>query len=292
MALDYFTPEIWSAQLLVNLHNDLVYGSPSVVNRDYQGEIARYGDTVRINAIGGVNVQDYVKNTDFTERQVLSSAQQALVIDQAKMFNFEIDDIDEAQNNPSVMGAAMREAAFSLGNVADQFLSGLMASAFTLGGTANGNYLGDVAVLGTDPDNPSVFELLVDMARVLDENNAPPSGRWAVVNPLIFAELVKDSRFTSFGTEANRATIRSRAVGTVAGFNIMVSNQVPVDGTDPVVLAGSTMATTFAQQISSVEAYRPENRFTDAVKGLHLYGSKVVRPELLVSATATTVNAA
>lgn len=291
MALDYFTPEIWSAQLLVNLHNDLVFGSPTVINRDYQGEIARYGDTVRINAIGGVNVQDYVKNTDFTERQVLSSAQQALVIDQAKMFNFEIDDIDEAQNNPSVMGAAMREAAFSLGNVADQFLSNLMANAFTLGGTANGNYLGDVAVLGTDTDNLSVFELLVDMARVLDENNAPPQGRWVVVNPLIFAELVKDARFTSFGTEANRATIRSRAVGTVAGFNVMISNQVPTDGTDPVVLAGSTMATTFAQQISSVEAYRPENRFTDAVKGLHLYGSKVVRPELLVSATATTANA-
>ena len=284
MALDYFTPEIWSAQLLVNLHNDLVYGSPSVINRDYQGEIARYGDTVRINAIGGVNVQDYVKNTDFTERQVLSSAQQALVIDQAKMFNFEIDDIDEAQNNPSVMGAAMREAAFSLGNVADQFLSSEMASELPVGGTANGNYLGDVNIT-TDG---LVYEALVDMARVLDENNAPPAGRWAVVNPLVYAELLKDARFTSFGTEVNRATIRSRAVGSIAGFTILVSNQTPLDGTDPVVLGGSTMATTFAQQISTVEAYRPENRFTDAVKGLHLYGSKVVRPELLTGFTAVT----
>lgn len=284
IALDYFTPEIWSAQLLVNLHNDLVFGSPTVVNRDYQGEIARYGDTVRINAIGGVNVQDYVKNTDFTERQVLSSAQQALVIDQAKMFNFEIDDIDEAQNNISVMGAAMREAAFSLGNVADQFLSGLMNSAVQ--GTPND--LGDVAVLPNSGGEyaSSVFTVLVDLARILDEQNAPPQGRWAVVSPVVFAELVKDARFTSFGTEANRATARSRAVGTLAGFNILISNQVPMDDTDPVILAGSTMATTFAQQISSVEAYRPENRFTDAIKGLHLYGSKVVRPELLAVATA------
>lgn len=273
MALDYFTPEIWSAQLLVNLHNDLVYGSPAVVNRDYTGEISRFGDTVRINAIGGVNVTDYVKDTDFGARQVLSSAQQVLVIDQAKMFNFEIDDIDEAQNNPSVMGAAMREAAFSLGNTADAFLSALINTA--VDGTVND--LGSRSRATTE-----MFENLVDLARVLDENNAPPDGRWVVMSPLTLSELVKDARFTSFGTEPNRATIRNRAVGTVAGFNILVSNQTPGAGTTThEILAGSTMATTYAEQINSVEAYRPENRFADAMKGLHLYGSKVVRPELL-----------
>lgn len=283
MALDNFTPEIWSARLLVNLHNNLVYGSPAVTNRDYQGEISRYGDTVRINAIGGVNVSDYAKNTDFSEaRQVLASAQQALVIDQAKMFNFEIDDIDDAQNNPKVMSAAMREAAFALGNVADQHLSARIAAALPVGPTASGNYLGDRD--GTTAGE-TVFESLVDMARVLDENNAPPEGRWAVLSPLVFADIVKDARFTSFGTEANRGTIASRAVGTVAGFNILISNQVPQDGTDDVVLGGSNMATTFAEQISSVEAYRPEDRFTDALKGLHLYGSKVIRPELLTGFT-------
>lgn len=283
MALDNFTPEIWSAQLLVNLHNDLVYGSPAVINRNYQGEIARYGDTVRINSIGGVNVSDYVKDTDFgTARQVLSSAQQTLVIDQAKMFNFEIDDIDEAQNNPQVMGSAMSEAAFSLGNTADGFLSGRMAAAFVLGGGAAGNYLGDRD--GTTAGETH-FENLVDLARVLDENNAPAAGRWAVVNPLVMASLVKDDRFTSFGTEANRAAIRNRVLGTIAGFQVLVSNQVPLDAGDPVVIAGSTMAVTYAEQISSVEAYRPEDRFADAMKGLHLYGAKVVRPELLAAYT-------
>lgn len=283
MALDNFTPEIWSAQLLVNLHNDLVYGSPAVVNRNYQGEISRFGDTVRINAIGGVNVSNYVKDTDFgTARQVLSSAQQTLVIDQAKMFNFEIDDIDEAQNNPAVMGAAMREAAFSLGNVADGFLSALMSGAFVLGGGAAGNYLGDVS----RATNANTYEALVDLARILDENNAPADGRWVVVNPLVFSELLKDDRFVSFGTEANRAAIRNRVLGTIASFNVLSSNQVPLDGSDPVVIAGSTMAVTFAEQINSVEAYRPEDRFADAMKGLHLYGAKVVRPELLAAFTS------
>lgn len=282
MALDFFTPEIWSAQLLVNLHNSLVYGSSSVVNRDYQGEIAQFGDTVRINAIGGVTVGDYTKDSNHTAAQVLSSAQQVLVIDQAKFFNFEIDDIDNAQNNPKVMSGAMREAAFALGNAADAFLSGRLAGALTLGGTPAGNYLGNRdGVTATETH----FENLVDMARKLDENNAPAEGRWAVVSPLVLAGLVKDARFTSFGTEANRATISDRAVGTVAGFTILVSNQVPLDGGAPVVLGGSTMACTYAEQVNSVEAYRPELRFADAMKGLHLYGAKVVRPELVTGYT-------
>lgn len=287
MALDNFTPEIWSAQILVNLHDMLVYGSPSVVNRDYQGEISRYGDTVRINSVGGVRVSDYVKNTDFSEpRQVLSSAQQALIIDQAKMFNFEIDDIDEAQNNPTVLAATTREASFALGATQDGFLSELMADALPVGSTPSGNFLGEREMTLTGPsDGPYVA--MVDMARVLDENNAPTVGRWVVVSPLIYAELLKDARFTSFGTEANRATIGNRAVGTVAGFTVLVSNRVPDEGGNPVVLGGSTMATTLADQLSSVEGYRPEDRFTDALKGLHLYGAKVVRPELLTGYTAT-----
>lgn len=289
MALDYFIPEIWTSNLLVNMHDNLVYGSPAVVNTDYTGDISRFGDTVRIGAIGSVAVSDYTKYTNHGQAQVLSSAQQVLEITEAKMFNFEIDDIDEVQTNPKLMSQAMREAAFALSAEADDFLSALMAGAFTLGGTASGNYLGDAEVLppagGGTPDT-SAFEVLVDMARVLDENNAPPEGRWAALTPLIFAELVKDARFTSFGTEPNRAVIRSRAVGTVASFNILISNRAPVDGTDPVILAGSTMATTYAEQINDVEAYRPELRFADAVKGLYLYGGKVVRPEMLTAATA------
>lgn len=271
MALDNFTPEIWSAQLLVNLHNTLVFGSGAVVNRDYEGEIRSYGDTVRINSIGGVTVSDYTKDTDMSARQVLSSAQMALVIDQAKKFDFEIDDIDQAQNNPKVMGAAMREAAFSLANTTDSFLSAMINTAVPAGNT-----LANVSRAGVGAS----YEGLVDLARVLDENNAPPQGRWVVVSPLLYASLLKDARFVSFGTEVNRATIANRVVGTIAGFDVLVSNAVPTPGASPTILAGSTLAATFAEQVSKVEAYRPHARFADAMKGLHLYGAKVVRPEL------------
>lgn len=277
MALDNFTPEIWSAELLVNLHNTLVFGSPAVVNRDYEGEIRNFGDTVRINSIGGVTVSDYTKDTDMSARQVLSSSQMALVIDQAKKFDFEIDDIDAAQNLPRVMGAAMREAAFSLANTTDGFISSMINTAVPGASAGLGNWLGNKSRAST---TDGTYEGLVDLSRLLDENNAPPQGRWVVVSPLVYAALLKDSRFVSFGTEVNRATIANRVVGTIAGFDVLVSNAVPTPGASPTVLAGSILAVTYAEQVSKVEAYRPHARFADAMKGLHLYGAKVVRPEL------------
>lgn len=276
MAYDNFTPEIWSAHLLENFKNDLVFASPNVVNHDYQSEIIAYGDTVRINSIGGVTVSDYSKNQapSVGSRQILSSSQQSLVIDRAKMFHVEIDDIDQVQNQPNVMANIMAEAAFSLGNELDGYLSGLIAAA-----VPSGNALGNITVATAS----NVYEAFVDLARKLDENNAPPQGRYAVVNPLVFSALLKDTRFVSFGTEANRATISNRVVGTVAGFVILVSNQIP-NGTT--VLAGSARATTLAEQINKLEVYRPEDRFADAMKGLHVYGAKVIRPEFLASFVA------
>ena len=280
MALDNFTPEIWSAQLLVNLHNSLAFGSSAVVNRDYQGEISAFGDTVRINSIGGVNIGDYTKDTDMGARQVLSSSQMALVIDQAKKFDFEIDDIDMAQNNPTVMGGAMREAAFGLANTADSFLSAAINTAVDGSARDLGNVSRATAA--------NTYLALVDLARVLDENNAPPQGRWVVVSPLVYSVLLKDDKFVSFCTEVNRASIANRVVGTIAGFNVLVSNAVVGAGTTThEILAGSTMATTYAEQLNKVEAYRPHARFADAMKGLHLYGAKVVRPDLLAKFSST-----
>lgn len=278
MALDNFIPEVWSSQLLVNLKNELVFGNPLVANRNYTGDISSYGDTVHINSIGAVSVSDYSKNTDHGAPETLSDSQMTLVIDQAKMFNFQIDDIDQAQQNPQLMSAAMGEAAFALANTADSFISGLINA-----GTAN--VLSDVTA-NTYTAGASawdrLYEAFVDLSVKLDEKNCPMTGRWAVVKPAIYGVLLKDPRFVSFGTGENRSTISNRAVGTVAGFTILVSNTVPDgDGSNPQILSGHNSAVTFAEQISSLKAYQPEKRFADALKGLHVYGGKVVRPELL-----------
>lgn len=281
MALDNFIPEIWHSNLLENLKNELVFGSPAVANRNYSGDVANFGDTVHINSIGAVSVSNYTKNTDHTTPETLSDSQMTLVIDQGKMFNFQIDDVDQAQQNPQLMNAAMGEAAYALATTADSFISGLVDDAATVVGSTV-----DVSG-GTDADFAKLYNKFVDLGVQLDENNCPVQGRYAIVKPALLGVLLKDPRFVSFGTDVNRSTIATRAVGSINQFTVMVSNVVPDSGANKQIIVGHNWATTFAEQIAKLEAYRPELRFADAVKGLHVYGGKVIRPELLAKASVT-----
>lgn len=111
MAFDNFIPEIWSARLLAHLDKVHVYAN--LMNRDYEGEIKAYGDTVHINQISDITINDYT-GEDFADApEELDGTQQVLVIDQAKYFNFQIKDIDNAQSNPKLMDAAMLRAAYN-----------------------------------------------------------------------------------------------------------------------------------------------------------------------------------
>ena len=126
MSLDNFIPQIWSARLLENLNKNHVF--VGLCNRDYEGEIKGMGDQVKINSIGRVTIGDYQKNTDIEAPEVLNDAQRILLINQGKYFNFQIDDVDKAQQNPKVMNAAMKEASEGalkgiLGYTEDQVVS-------------------------------------------------------------------------------------------------------------------------------------------------------------------------
>ncbi len=280
MALDNFIPTIWSARLLVNLQKALVYGQTGVVNRDYEGEIKNVGDTVKINAIGAITVGDYTKNSTISDPSALTSSQPMLEINQAKYFNFYVDDIDSVQTKPKVMDAAMREAAYSLRDAADQYI----ASLYT--GVAAGNTIGDDSS-PIVPTASNAYEYLVDMGVLLDEANVPQAGRWVIVPPWFYGLLLKDDRFVKAGTAATDATLRNGQVGEAAGFTVLKSNNVPNDsGTKYKIIAGHPMAWSFAEQILKVEAYRPHNRFADAVKGLHVYGAKLVRSSAIAVLTA------
>jgi len=276
MAITNFIPQIWSARLLENLRKNLVF--KNVVNTDYEGEIRNYGDTVKINSIGPITVADYTKNTDINPPETLSDAQRMLVIDQAKYFNFLIDDVDAAQSNPKLMDSAMQEAAYALADKADQYL----ASQYVYAANAIGDDTTPVV-----PTATTAYELLVDASIKLDEANIPRTNRWAVVPPWFYGLLLKDDRFVKVGSTNSDRTLRTGEVGEAAGFTIYISNNIAnTSGTKYKIMCGHPMAITYAEQISKVEAYRPERRFADAVKGLHLYGAKVIRPEALVVITA------
>lgn len=280
MAVNNFIPEIWAARILGNLHKAMVYAS--LANRNYEGEILEKGDTVRIGSIGPVSVSDYTKGTDHAVPESLDDAALALQITQAKMINFAVDDVDKAQANVTFMDEAMREAGYALADVADQFVAALYAEA------ATANLIGTTASPKTDLGTAGKpYDYLVDLGTKLSEANVPRAGRWCVIPPWFHGLLVKDARFTSYGTEANRDVLVNAAIGRAAGFDLFESNNVPnTTATKYRILAGTKEAITYAEQIRKMEAFRPERRFADAVKGLHLYGAKVVRPAALAVLTA------
>lgn len=280
MALN-FIPTVWAARLLVALNKALVYGQPGVVNRDYEGEIQDSGDTVKIASIGDVTVGDYVRNTDIANPEVLTDADQTLLIDQAKYFNFQVDDVDKAQIKVSVMDEAMRRSAYSLRDKSDQFIAAQYVNVPTA------NTIGD----DTTPIVPTAttaYERLVDLGVLLDEANMPTEGRFCIVPSWFHGLLLKDDRFVKFGTPQQTQVLQNGQVGEAAGFSIMKSNNVPnTAGAKYKIIAGTPMGFSYAEQVVKLETFRMEKRFADAVKGLHVYGGRLVRPTAWAVLTAS-----
>jgi hypothetical protein len=277
MALDSFIPTLWSARILQNLHKSQIYAQPGVINRDYEGEIQNVGDTVKINAIGAVTVGSYTKNTDISAAETLDGAATTLSIDQAKYFNFQVDDIDRVQQMPKMMDEAMREAGYALKDTLDSYLAALWSQ------VDSDNFIGTDAVPKTDAGTASYpLNYLFQLATILDENNVPTDGRWVVVPPWYKEYLLKDTRFVNPGTGQAEQRLANGMITQAAGFTILQSNNVANTSSDNYkIIAGHPMAWTLAEQIVKVEAYRPQLRFADAVKGLHVYGAKVVRPSAM-----------
>jgi hypothetical protein len=208
-----------------------------------------------------------------------------LVIDKQDYFAFFVDDIDKAQAQPKVMSEGMRKAAVALADTADGRVFDLYTEAGTL--------------LTTAAFGPSVVpEQLALIHRKLDENNVPFPGRYLCVSPWMYQNiLLANIGFAYTTANANSGPVnvdgtaawQAGRVGTVLGFDVYMTNNLAAHASDAsttryeYALAGNRDAITFANQIVSVEAFRPETMFSDAVKGLHVYGMKVVQPKALVA---------
>jgi len=281
VAINNFKPQIWSARLLVAWRKALVYGGPMVVNRDYEGDIAEAGDVVKITSISDPTIADYVPNSTTITPEELTDAQRNLVIDQSKYWAFKVDDVDKRQAKGNVMPEAMSRAAYRLADTADQYVAGLYT------GVASGNNLGTVPVVAATPED-AYDDVLVPLKVVLDEADVPTVGRYCVIPAWFHGRLLRDDRFVSADKAGTTEGLRNGFVGRAAGFDIMMSNNCPnPTGDDYVVQAGVNAALSFAEQINKTEAYRPESSFSDAVKGLALYGAKLVRPDGIAIATAS-----
>ena len=269
MAITNFIPTVWSESLLQAL--DQKYVAVANCNREYEGDIREMGSKVKICGLDAVTVATYTKNTNMSSPEVLSDSSKELVIDQAKYFNFQIDDIDRAQSMPRLMEAALKNAASALAGVADQYVYNLTSqAAFTVT---------DSAVTASN-----VIDTLIDArTRLLKQNVTDPSDIVIEVAPEIAGLILKAK--VSLSTD-NSAALENGCIGNIGGCKIFVSCNIPAttsDGTRSFsCVARTKRAIAFAEQLSELEAYRPELRFADAVKGLHLYGAKVVYPREMV----------
>lgn len=245
-------------------------------------EISAYGDSVKINGLGDITVNNYAPNVTSITPQQLTAEQTILLIDQAKYFAFYLDDVDAAQTKPKLMAEAMRKSAVALANVSDQLIAGFYSDA-------------GVSVTSTGITVANALSVLAEAAEGLDEKNVPMQGRWMVIPPWFHSKLVLNKILETEGSVDSNAAYGNGFVGRAFGFDMYMSNNL-TSGTSTAVntshyaLAGTSRAISFAEQVVSMEAYRPENSFSDAVKGLHVYGAKVVDPNALVSLAITTTS--
>lgn len=275
MSVATFIPKIWSARLLANLEKNHV--ALNLVNRDYEGEITNAGDTVKINNLGAITISDYVKGQDIPDAEELTTEDLELKISQSKVFNFTVDDIDKVQAQGDLIDGAMANASYGLADVSDTYILATMAAGAATTLTS--------AKLTVD----NIYEQIVALRTALDKNSVPTAGRAVTIPPEAYALLLQDKRFVEGGGTNAEATVRNGEVGQVAGFTVYESNNLPKDESTGAIsiIASVASATTYAEQIVKTETYRPEKRFADGVKGLHVYGAKVTNGKKLAVLPAT-----
>lgn len=291
-------PEAWSLSLNKKLDKSGV--GMQIVNRIYEKDTKNYGDTVNIGEIGDVTITDYSEDTangGVTYERVDATSQQ-LKIDQSKAFGFFISDISQRQANIKDLQSKFEQRAkTAIDLVRDTFI----LSAFAEIPEAN-KQTGSVTLT---KDN--AYKCLVWLAKTLKNNNAVQTKNdkvykanqagvnampWVVINPDVEAILLQSPDFIH-ATNAGDRVLREGSIGTIAGLDVLVcTNLLTVKATDQSnttykvnIMAGINDAIAYSGNISKVESIRDDKFFGDNVRGLYVYGKKVVLPKALAGMT-------
>ena len=269
MAITHSLRTIWAPAVLEALQKSLVYGR--MFNQDYSG-VASSGNAVKVSALNDATINDHTRN-DAISWEALTDSIQTLDIDQEKYFALMIDDLDNIQTAPNLLGAATRNAVYGIRDTIDQFLVSKLAA-----GTI-------VAGLGTSATpleiNSSNIEATLRLiARRLDDAKVPRAQRYIIVPPWAVEDLVQANITAATN---NTEEMASGMVGRYAGMSVLVSHNVPnVSNAKYQIYAGSTVSQTMAVAVENVESMRLESYFADGVRGLVAYGALVTRPAALV----------
>jgi hypothetical protein len=295
----FFLPSIYSKKVLNFFRKSSVV--EAITNTDYAGEISAYGDSVKIIKEPTITVYDYTRGSDTTSTK-LTDQEITLVVDSAKAFKFIVDDIETNMSHVNFKEVASSSAAYSLKDsydaaVLSTMFSGVSASGpdHVIGADAAAGSAGvgettasvDLGVASeVDP-----LDLMARMARLLDDQSVPEENRWFVASPDFYEELSQSgSKLLSVDFNAGQGSIRNGLVssGKLRGFDMYKSNNVPsVSTATGQCLAGHISSTATANTILSTEVIRDPSSFGDIVRGLHVYGAKVLRDDAMVKAFYT-----
>ena len=294
----FFLPKVYSKQVLNFFRKSSV--AEAITNTDYAGEISGYGDTVRIIKEPVITVYQYERGADIT-KTALTDQEVSLVVDTANAFKFIVDDIETNMSHVNFRDVATSSAAYAL---RDAFDEGVIATMFAGVSAATPNHIlgsddaTDLAAgtfdgtgnldIGFGSSEHDPIDVLSRMARLLDEQNIPEEGRWFLASPEFYEILVQSSsKLLSVDYNAGQGSIRNGLVssGKLRGFDMYKTNNIAATSNAAgKCLAGHMSATATAQTITSTEVIRDPDSFGDIVRGLHVYGAKVLRPDAMVSA--------
>ena len=294
----FFLPSVYSKKVMNFFRKASVI--EAITNTDYAGEISSFGDSVKIIKEPVISVSDYTRNSDTTETR-LTDQEITLVVDSAKAFKFIVDDIESNMSHVNFKEMASSSAAYAL---KDSYDAAVLATMFAGCSAASPNHIlgadnatdlasgtfdgtGNLDIgFGSDEHDP--LDLMGRMARLLDEQNVPEEGRWFVASPDFYEVLGQSSsKLLSVDYNGGQGSIRNGLVssGKLRGFQMYKSNNIAATSNAAgKCLAGHMSSTATANTILSTEVLRDPTSFGDIVRGLHVYGAKVLRDEAIVSA--------
>lgn len=278
-----FIPVIWSSKLIEKFYSATVLAA--ICNTDYEGEIKNQGDTVNIRTKPTITIRDYQVNQDLVVERP-SSSMTTLTIDNAKYFNVALDDIMETQSDLNMLSMWSDDASEQLKITIDTAVLATIPAGITAlnKGVAAGRIsqnlnLGTTAAPFVATPN-TILNGIVDLGTVLDEQNIPESGRWLIIPPWV-AGMIKKSDLRNASISGDGVSMmRNGRLGMIDRFTLYASNLLPTategSATAFHLLAGHPHGITFASQITKIEQMRSERSFSDLLRGLQVYGSKVL----------------
>ena len=302
-----FAPEIFSQKVLKFFRRASVV--EDITNTDYAGEIENFGDTVRIIKEPTVTVSSYTRGS-VVNAQDLADDQITMVVDNANAFAFKIDDIEERHSHVNFEALATSSGAFALkrkydANVLQAIsdgagIAGADDASLSGGLTTTNSALGTAsAPINVETDDAGI-NLMLLMARTLDDQSVPEENRWFVAPPIFYEKMFQAGNKMAEvqvtgdassplrnglaipGTLAGFRCYKSTALNSTAGTDQVTLSGVATDASENVILAGHMSSTSTASHIAKTEVVRSTESFSDVIRGLHVFGRKVLRPEAVV----------